>query len=135
MKAKGGSQLRVPNDEAFVSSELCEAGFSCKDLNFYEQDLYCRDTFRFRKPIPEIFFRNNPPDNRIYHPVVDDNDFIAVLKKRFQFLEQRHDMNRLKNETDYGKLGKLKDLIQKYFGPSAVNTLEQECPTLLNTWS
>lgn len=132
--AKSGHILRVPNDEAFVASELCEAGFSCSDLKNHCDYLYNRSTFRFRKPFPFKLFAEIDYDDRVYHPVIDSEHFLDRLGRRFHFLAERNDIAKMKSESDYGEFGKLRNFVDSHYD-GGVQLLEKNCPQLADIWS
>ncbi|GJD78046.1 hypothetical protein [Methylobacterium gregans] len=127
---KTGTVLRIPNDEAFVASELCEAGFLCRDINDFNERIYCTDTFRFRRPFPAGFLDVMAADRRIYHPVLGNDCFLSALIERFTFLSSKPDPQRLIAECDYGEFGPLRNIVADQFGAAAVDALRSRCPLL-----
>jgi hypothetical protein len=83
-KATRANSKVWPNDEAFVSSELFNSGFSCSDLNAFGQITYSQDSFRHTVPHDTAALLESPRDNLLYHPVRDFGRWLTNLDTNLQ---------------------------------------------------
>jgi hypothetical protein len=73
-----------PNDEAFVASELVQAGFACTDLNTPGREVYTSRSLRIDAQHDRAALMAAPPDGLIWHPARDLEDWAAKLAKRLE---------------------------------------------------
>jgi hypothetical protein len=78
-----------PNDEAFFASAAVAAGFSVRDFNSI-QPMYNSYTFKFDPPfLEEEFVEATEKDDKIYHPVLSFEHYMAKLMRNPAFAHDR----------------------------------------------
>ncbi|MFH6785210.1 FkbM family methyltransferase [Methylobacterium sp. MA0201] len=75
-----------PNDEAFTATAVVQAGLKAADFNHVQKYCIIKEIFHFAgMPTSEKEFKNIPPDERVYHPVLSGK---AYYNKLIQSLEE-----------------------------------------------
>jgi hypothetical protein len=70
-----------PNDEGFVSTELVNAGYRCRDLNSFGRRFYTRGTFSYWRPHQGADFDTGRSDGMVYHPVLYGESYERKLAR------------------------------------------------------
>lgn len=90
-----GPQLKWPNDESFVATELHDAGMPMADLNDFGHRVYGRD-WGWHFPIHPAAPAFDRPDGQIYHPVAADTaGFLRRIERTLPRLEAAGDAGRI----------------------------------------
>jgi LPS sulfotransferase NodH len=90
-----GPQLKWPNDESFVATELHAAGMPMADLNDFGHRVYGRG-WGWHFPIHPAAPAFERPDGQIYHPVAADTaGFLRRIERTLARLEAAGDAGRI----------------------------------------
>jgi hypothetical protein len=79
-----------PNDEAFVAAVLVAGGFSVATFADHAPSFQHSGTFTFTKPTSLRWLSQEPPNNRLYHPVVSGPSF---LRRARDYLREKEATN------------------------------------------
>lgn len=78
-----------PNDEAFFASAAVASGFTVRDFNSIKR-MYDSYTFKFDPPfLEEAFVETKDKDDKIYHPVLGFEHYMAKLVRNPAFRQDR----------------------------------------------
>jgi hypothetical protein len=80
LDAASATRLSWPNDEAFVTTRLMEAGYVCRDINSFGERFYSSGTFWVGAPASAKQVKALPNDGKIYHPVHGGGGFLSKMK-------------------------------------------------------
>ena len=68
-------RLMWPNDEAFVATEVINAGLIARDLNSFDKEIYTNTSFSFHEPFDADDPNWSGQQSLIFHPVLYGDDF------------------------------------------------------------
>jgi hypothetical protein len=68
--------MGLPNDEAFVATNLVAGGFKCIDILDRFPAVYDSSTFSFSRPVSGRYFESIESDGKLYHPVLWGSAFL-----------------------------------------------------------
>jgi len=77
---KGIKATEWPNDEAFVAGMLAKGGFSIAPIHTHSPDFKIAGSFSFTKPTGLTWLKSTPPNDHLYHPVVQGTKFLQRAK-------------------------------------------------------
>ncbi|GGE01175.1 hypothetical protein GCM10011390_20050 [Aureimonas endophytica] len=70
-----------PNDEAFVATTLCNSSLQSADFSQMAPQPYDESTVSFHRPFSRALLRSGRPDEKLYHPVLADEQFTRKAEK------------------------------------------------------